>query len=178
MNEVAINTLKDILEEVTETDDSVCYVTSDDADALKAAIKVLEQHPCKNCIDKEALINELKLGYFNKELQEGKNDSCVIDAMIDWAIRTVKRQPPVTAHPFINKPCISEGVCREDKIKVLDKIRAEIKEKIEQEEFARSVFRNEEKDSVKAEQCTGSIMAYNNVIKLIDKYKTESEVEE
>ena len=58
---------------------------------------------------------------------------------------------------------------------VLDKIRAEIKEKIEQEEFARSVFHHEEKDTAKAEQCTGSIMAYKNVIKLIDKYKAESE---
>jgi len=28
--------------------------------------------------------------------------------------------------PFINKPCISTGVCHEDKVKVLDKIRAEI----------------------------------------------------
>jgi len=34
--------LKDILAEATETDDSVCYVTSDDADALKVAIKSLE----------------------------------------------------------------------------------------------------------------------------------------
>ena len=57
----------------------------------------------------------------------------------------------------------------------LEKIRAEIKEKIEQEEFARSVFRHEEKDTVKAEQCTGSIMAYKNVIILFDKYKAESE---
>lgn len=54
---------------------------------------------------------------------------------------------------------------------VLEKIRAEIKAKIEEEEFARSVFRHEEKDTYKAEQCTGSIMAYNNVIKLIDKYR-------
>jgi len=58
---------------------------------------------------------------------------------------------------------------------VLDKIRAEIEQKIEQERFARSVFRGEEKDAVKAEQCTGSIFAYNNVIKLIDKYRLESE---
>lgn len=58
---------------------------------------------------------------------------------------------------------------------VIDKIRTEIKKKIEEEEFARSVFRHEEKDTVKAEQCTGSIMAYNNVIKLIDKYKTGGE---
>ena len=58
----------------------------------------------------------------------------------------------------------------------LEKIRVEIKEKIEQEEFARSVFRHEEKDTVKAEQCTGSIMAYKNVIMLFDKYKAESEL--
>lgn len=58
---------------------------------------------------------------------------------------------------------------------VLDKMRAEIEQKIEQERFARSVFRGEEKDNVKAEQCTGSIMAYNNVISLINKYKAESE---
>ncbi len=42
-NEEAINTLKDILEEVTENDDSVCYVTVDDVDTLKMAIKALEQ---------------------------------------------------------------------------------------------------------------------------------------
>ena len=57
---------------------------------------------------------------------------------------------------------------------VLEQIRDEIKAKIEEEEFARSVFRHEEKDAVKAEQCTGSIMAYNNVIKFIDKYKEQT----
>jgi len=30
--------------------------------------------------------------------------------------------------PFINKPCVSEGVCHEDKMKVLEKIRKEIEE--------------------------------------------------
>ena len=58
---------------------------------------------------------------------------------------------------------------------ILDKIKAEIKAKIEEEEFARSVFRYEEKNAVKVEQCTGSIMAYNNMIKLIDKYKEGEE---
>lgn len=42
MDEEAINTLKVILEEATETEDSICYVTSGDTDALKAAIKALE----------------------------------------------------------------------------------------------------------------------------------------
>ena len=67
---------------------------------------------------------------------------------------------------------------KDGKSDVLDKIRAEIEQKIEQERFARSVFCGEEKDAVKAEQCTGSIFAYNNVIKIIDKYKAESEDEE
>lgn len=30
--------------------------------------------------------------------------------------------------PFINKPCVSEGVCHEDKMKVLEKIKAEIEQ--------------------------------------------------
>ena len=71
-----------------------------------------------------------------------------------------------------NLEAISKALEQES---VLDKIRAEIKAKVEEEEFARSVFRHEEKDTAKAEQCTGSIMAYNNVIKLIDKYRAESE---
>ena len=75
--------------------------------------------------------------------------------------------------PFVNKPCISKGACHEDKNVVLNKIRAEIEQEIERERFARSVFRGEEKDYTKAEQCTGSIMAYNDVIRLIDKYTTE-----
>ena len=43
--EKAIENLKNILEEATETDYSVCYVTSEDADTLKVAIQVLEQEP-------------------------------------------------------------------------------------------------------------------------------------
>lgn len=58
---------------------------------------------------------------------------------------------------------------------VINKIREEIKAKIEQEEFARSVFIHEEKNTARAKQCEGRIIAYNNVIKIIDKYKTESE---
>ena len=65
-------------------------------EAIIMAIKALEQQPCEDCISREELINELKLGYFNKDLQEAKNDPCVIDAMIDWAIRTAKRLPSVT----------------------------------------------------------------------------------
>jgi hypothetical protein len=55
MREDAIKKLKDILEEATETDNSVCYVTSDDADALNEAVEAIEQvrcltdRPCSVC---------------------------------------------------------------------------------------------------------------------------------
>ena len=39
---------------------------------------------------------------------------------LDMAIKVLEQSS------FINKPCVSEGVCREDKIQVLDKIMAEI----------------------------------------------------
>ena len=58
---------------------------------------------------------------------------------------------------------------------ILDEIRLEIEIKIKRKEYARSVFCYEEKDAVKEEQCTGSIMAYNDMIKLIDEYKAKAE---
>ena len=50
---------------------------------------------CEDCISREEVINDLKLAYFDKDIQSAKNDPCVIDAMIDWAIRTVKTLPSV-----------------------------------------------------------------------------------
>ena len=47
----AVSNLKMILEEVTETDEAVCYVTSDDAEALILAIKALEKQVPKKPID-------------------------------------------------------------------------------------------------------------------------------
>ena len=49
--------------------------------------------------------------------------------------------------PFINKPCVSSGVCEHDKQKILDKIRAEIMSKDGLEE----------------------------ALEIIDKYRAESE---
>lgn len=45
---------------------------------------------------------------------------------LKWAAKD-ERNLDMKQEPFINKPCISKGVCHEDKIKVLDKIREEIK---------------------------------------------------
>ena len=41
--EEAISNLKMILDEATETDEAVCYVTSDDEETLKLAIEAIEQ---------------------------------------------------------------------------------------------------------------------------------------
>lgn len=44
-------------------------------------------------ISRKALVTKLSQGYWDMELQKAKNDPCVIDAMIDWAIRIVKEMP-------------------------------------------------------------------------------------
>lgn len=74
--------------------------------------------------------------------------------------------------PFINKPCISEGVCREDKIQVLDKIRAEI----EQSPVKTITNWNgccPDFDCPEIEYITK-----NEMLNIIDKYKRESEDKE
>lgn len=60
--------------------------------------------------------------------------------------------------PFINKPCISSGVCEHDKNKVLDKIRTEIQK-----------LRNC--------SCNCSDGIIDDVEDILDKYKGESEGE-
>ena len=62
--------------------------------ALNKGIEALE-----NSAEKESLpqgyiklsdaINVLKAGYWDKDLQSAKDDPCIVDAMIDWAIRQI-----------------------------------------------------------------------------------------
>lgn len=65
-NEESIKKLKDILEEATETDNSVCYVTSDDADVLKAAIQALEK---ESVLDK--ILDKIKAEIMEKDFDFG-----------------------------------------------------------------------------------------------------------
>lgn len=61
---------------------------------------------------------------------------------------------------FINKPCcISEGVCQEDKMRVLDKIRAEIEQTANEEQ--------------KYDKTWATGLRY--AVKIIDKYKEKEE---
>ena len=70
--------------------------------------------------------------------------------------------------PFINKPCISTGVCHEDKVKVLDKIRAEI-------EQVKSIM-NEEIINHDRKDLINFVNGLNQSLVIINKYKAESEV--
>lgn len=102
-HEEAIKKLKDILEEVTETDDSVCYVTSDDMDALKAAIEALEIQPLENCISKEEVINAIHKTIYeffdiaDDGSEEPMNDKDKLLLTINKALsNAVKALPSVT----------------------------------------------------------------------------------
>ena len=87
MKTEVIEKLKDILAEATETDYSVCYVTSNDADTLKAAIKALEQEPCEDTVSRKA-VDEL-----SKELVHTTRDKA--DFLCNFWER-LQKLPPVT----------------------------------------------------------------------------------
>lgn len=108
--------------------------------------------------------------------EELKNMLFIIDTLLDDAITDSTRQKvkdnltevcqlamkALEQQPFINKPCISKGVCREDKIQVLDKIRAEIEKlRLHKAEFLTS----DNKVCIDSQE----------VLNIIDKYRTESE---
>lgn len=118
--------------------------------ALDMAIKALEQEPNTWSLDdaRKVFMDDV---YNTLDFLSTNNEANWIIESFDRVTSSIKQEP------------------------VLDKIREEIKAKIEQEEFARSVFIHEEKNTARAKQCEGRIIAYNNVIKIIDKYKTESE---
>lgn len=122
----------------------------------KAMIEWLDTHCPK--MTKEEIINRLKLTIeqclfdpYTMELsteQISFTEKLTIDAC-KGAIDLLEQEP------FINKPCVSEGVCHEDKIKVLDKIRNEVKALT---------------DGAEPEHVWNV-----DVLAIIDKYKAESE---
>ena len=83
-----------------------------------------------------------------------------LDELCKLAIKALEQEP------FINKPCISSGVCEHDKNKVLDNIRAEI------EKYKSTIDNAISEDELKIE---GMKEAYTDCLNIIDKYKAESE---
>lgn len=91
---------------------------------------------------------------------KGSDTEKVLDGVI-YEGKPIRELSPVTPEPFINKPCISEGVCHEDKMQVLDKLRAEIEQIADEEQ--------------KHDKLWATGLRY--AVKIIDKYRTkESEV--
>lgn len=81
---------------------------------------------CKNyCVEKGISVSKLNetqriLYYIAENMMLTNSISEEVYRNFQIAIKALEQKP------FINKDCVSEGVCHEDKIKVLDKISAEI----------------------------------------------------
>ena len=80
----AINDLKVILSEITECEESICYITDIDAEPLRLAIKALEKQ-----IPKKPSQDSIGLYYFpicpncHKEL-ESYDHHCECGQALDW----------------------------------------------------------------------------------------------
>ena len=114
------------------------------AEWLKDYKRLLEQEPTTQ--ERQAESDK-----FDAAFQDGYNNGYA-QARFDYE-----------QEPFINKPCVSSGVCEHDKQKVLDKIRAEIKQyqsdyDVHGTEYDRTAWK-----------------AFNRCLQIIDKYKAESE---
>ena len=118
-----------------------------DYERLDMAIKALEQQPCE-----EDFIQHKK-----EVLERIARREREID-------KYIKELEELEQQPFINKPCVSEGVCREDKIQVLDKMKAEIKE----------WYWKADKQALAKDPCVVDAMV-DLFIRTIDKYEAESE---
>ena len=79
-----------------------------------------------------------------------------------------KLETQITEDSFINKPCVSSGVCEHDKNKVLDKIRAEIVELTKCPYGTECLGAN-------CPSNTDCMICGDHVIEIIDKYKAETE---
>lgn len=93
----------------------------------------LEHEPCDDAISREE-VTQSRPEWLSEDVERDTDEQTVVDRAFSrgWNsclkefLKNIKELPSITPQPFINKPCVSEGVCREDKIQVLDKIRAEI----------------------------------------------------
>ena len=124
---------------------------------------------CDDCVSREAVINTI-MPYCSDDDGSTENLDDLRNVLDDieslpsvYPQNTEKRNTS-----FINKPCISIGVCHEDKIKVLDKIWAEIKQ-------LRN-FRAENYDLEQYCDCFDArIIFRDEVLDIIDKHRKEEE---
>lgn len=118
---------------------------------------------------REEAIKEIKRrnckGYKHEEMCQwaGEGFGSCEKCCYGLAIKVLEQEP------FMNKPCVAHQVCNEDKIKVLDKIRAEIM----QLEYDVEDVDYDYNDMPQTE--TIHTICREEVIQILDKYKAESE---
>ena len=144
------DTVKKTIEQLERISNSLASI-GETVDYTNIAIQALEQQPCEDCISREQAVY-VASGY------------CAPQNIAD----ELRKLPSVKPQPFINKPCISEGVCREDKIQVLDKIRAEIVELTKCPYGTECLGAN-------CPSNTDCMICGDHVLEILDKYKAESE---
>ncbi len=133
--------------------------------ALDMAIKALEQEPttknCRTCKNFGSHHGICEICKDNKCWTEQepttKND------VPDINVGKIDRPSVTPQEPFINKPCVSSGVCEHDKNVVLDKIRAEIEEPLKINQ------------GLNTENAKAQAIALSWVLEVIDKYKADKE---
>lgn len=121
--------------------------------------------------------------------EEIKNTPELVDFMLDKSITADSRMKlrkrleelcklaikALEQEPFINKPCVSSGVCEHDKQEVLNKIRAEIAEY--GSIMVSYAITKDTKTDKGIEKLVSDVLkeAKEQVLEIIDKYKAESE---
>lgn len=87
--EIILKALKNILAEITESENAVCYLNSEDSEVIESTIKELEQEPCGDCISRRAVLVGINR-YIEKAQSTGTQDD-----FISFAELVVKELPPV-----------------------------------------------------------------------------------
>lgn len=124
-----------------------------------ANLKALEQEPSRDM----------------EEINEVINCDADAETKCKMISDILTAKPHYFEEPFINKPCISSGVCEHDKNKVLNKIRAEIAEY--GSIMVSYAITKDTKTDKGIEKLVSDVLkeAKEQVLDIIDKYRAESE---
>lgn len=120
-----------------------------DVEAFEMAAKAIEDVEALNAInldlaaENEDLVERIGklIGYidFLRNTSQGKKKSLnLLEKVVKGQLEEIRAE-----EPFINKPCISEGVCKVDVTKMLEHIDEEVKNLFEPDDFDNSGCYNE-----------------------------------
>ena len=110
--EEKISHLKDILSEINENDNAVCYLTSEDNELIESAIEALEQEPCEDAISRgdalKALDYDIKSFEFKSGVSKHMNEIAnLLNTIYEIQSDNIKALPPVQPKPVECEDAIS-----------------------------------------------------------------------